>query len=133
MNCKQCNHYSQELTHDLCRPHALCAVDGRYDRTFCVTCIDLWNRVRSNDPDDAIIAMDLLADWIHGFCRNSRQSEYFSFVNFTTILLGNVWGCWGICSGEALMGFFTIFQGQQEFLTGSIPHRKRNLRILKSL
>ena len=76
MKCKECKHDTDDVSHDRCRTHAFCSVDARYDRTPCAICADLWERAaNSDDPEDAIIAWNLLRKWIGGFARNSKQSE----------------------------------------------------------
>ena len=92
--CKVCHHDTDDVSHDRCRTHAHCSVNGRYDRTFCSICVDLWQRARdSEDPQDSIRAMNLLKEWISGFARNSRQSKCWTFMNVSVMLYCNELYC----------------------------------------
>ena len=71
--CRECNHSTSDLSHDLCRSHAFCARGFQYYGAVCSTCDDLWYRARDfSDSEDAIRALDLLSDWIRGFRKNSK-------------------------------------------------------------
>ena len=72
-----CNHPAREPSHDRCRSHALCSIEGRYNRSGCPACDVLWQQARSSNPAEASPALARLKEWTEGFSRNSKQSEYF--------------------------------------------------------
>ena len=95
MNCRDCNRPTGDFTHDRCHLHAFCAIDFRYDRSGCAFCLDLWARIRGDDPADAVIAMDLLQPWVNGFAKNSRNSKWKPYLKLWFYLchfsIMNIW------------------------------------------
>ena len=91
MNCTLCNHKADEPSHTTCRSHALCSIDGRYDRRECPACETLWERIRGPDPADAVAAMALLRSWVNGFSRNSKQSKCIYACSLFLSCILNTW------------------------------------------
>ena len=76
MACRECNHITGDLTHELCRTHAYCARGWQYHGAICAVCDDLWARSKDvSNPEDAIDAFDGLKEWIRGFSKNSRHRQ----------------------------------------------------------
>ena len=67
------HHHTGSASHDLCRAHSYCSLDGQYFSRPCSVCYDLWERASNIDaPEGAIRAYDTLEEWILGFRENSR-------------------------------------------------------------
>ena len=76
MKCAVCDQDTGDYNHDRCRSHAPCSRQGRYDSAPCSTCQEVWRRARNtSNPSDTITAVQMLEDWIGGFCLDPSQSK----------------------------------------------------------